>query len=133
MGFLVDTSIFIAWERGKLSGEEVLRSAAEQPVSLASITASELLHGVHRAEGATRRLRREQFVERLLALFPIVPFDLKCARTHSRIWADLKRSGQLVGAHDLLIAATALTHDLTVATRNEREFARVDALPVAVW
>lgn len=129
----MDTSVFIAWERGALSGEEVLRSAADEPVAIAAITASELLHGVHRADGATRRVRRERFVERLLAMFPAIPFDLETARAHSRIWADLRSRGQLIGAHDLLIAATAVTHGLTLATRNQRAFARVDDLVLAVW
>jgi tRNA(fMet)-specific endonuclease VapC len=42
------------------------------------------------------------------------------------------RRGLPIGAHDLLIAATALTHDLAVATLNEKHFARVPRLRVLV-
>jgi hypothetical protein len=53
--------------------------------------------------------------------------------SHARIWADLRARGEMIGAHDLLIAATALAHQLTIATRNERHFRRVEALPVVCW
>ena len=55
------------------------------------------------------------------------------ARKHALIWAELESSGQMIGAHDLWIAATALVHDFTLATRNEREFRRVPGLRVEVW
>jgi tRNA(fMet)-specific endonuclease VapC len=64
---------------------------------------------------------------------PILPFDLEIARVHSRIWADLASRGEVIGAHDLLIAATALFHQHAVATGNVREFGRVESLDVVVW
>jgi predicted nucleic acid-binding protein len=92
------------------------------------MTASELLHGVERASSATRRARRETFVERILDLVPVLPFDLEVARVHARIWADLSRHGSMIGAHDLAIAATAVRHELAVLTRNVEEFSRVEGL-----
>lgn len=91
---------------------------------------SELLHGAHRASTTARRKRRSEFVETLLAHVPVLPFDLAVARTHAAIWADLARAGSRIGAHDLQIAATAMTYDLSVATRNVREVERVDGLSV---
>lgn len=65
--------------------------------------------------------------------FLYLPFDLGVARAHAALWADLARAGAQIGAHDLLIAATALTHRLAVATRNVREFERIEGLQVARW
>jgi len=90
---------------------------------------SELLHGVHRASGA-RRSRRRAFVEHILAGIQPVPITESIARVHAEIWADLERRGQTVGAHDLWIAATALTHGFGLITRNREEFRRVRGLRV---
>ena len=90
---------------------------------------SELLHGVHRASGA-RRSRRRAFVEHVLAGIQPVPITEPIARVHAEIWADLERRGQTVGAHDLWIAATALTHGFGLITRNREEFRRVRGLRV---
>jgi tRNA(fMet)-specific endonuclease VapC len=133
MGYLIDTSVFIAWERQRLDSAALVARVGAEPVALSVVTASELLHGVHRAETAQRRGKREEFVEAILSAMPVVPIDLAIARTHARIWADLAARGSVIGAHDLLIAATALTHDLVIATRNVREFARIESVRVEVW
>ena len=133
MGLLIDTSVFIQIERSGEGLETLLESVGDESVFLAAISASELLHGVHRANTAVRRDRRERFVESIFALMPILPFDIEVARVHSRLWADLSARGQMIGAHDLLIAATGVTHEHAVVTGNAREFGRVQDLDLVVW
>ncbi len=144
MGTLLDTTVFIELERAVRrlppgsAMAEVSRRLEEQlgpdeEVGIAAITASELLHGVHRAT-PEHRARREAFVEAVLAAFPPLPFDLLAARAHARIWAGLAAVGQDVGAHDRLVAATAISAGWRVGTANLRHFDRVaglDILPVA--
>lgn len=100
----------------------------EQLISV--ITASELLHGIHRAIDDELRTRRRAFVERALARFELVSIDLQVARDHAAIRARLQTAAEIIGPHDLWIAATALTHGLRVATTNAREFERVPGLSV---
>lgn len=133
MGVLVDSSALIAAERGKVDLSAVIGELGDEPVAIAAITASELLHGVHRAKTAEQRARREAFVEHLLAEIDIAPFDTLVARVHARIWAELTARGEPIGAHDLLIAATALALGFRVATRDERSFPRVPGLPILRW
>ncbi len=133
MGLLIDTSVLVAVERTGTAPDDALGELGDEPVYLSTITASELLHGVHRADSATRRARRLRFVDGILDVIPVLPFDLEAARVHSRIWADLARTGKLIGAHDLLIAATAVTRGLALLTANRREFDRVDGLTVHLW
>jgi tRNA(fMet)-specific endonuclease VapC len=133
LALLIDSSVLIAVERAGESPAALLASLRSEPVAISAITATELLHGVHRADSAVRRGRREQFVEDILGTLPVLPFDLPVARVHSRIWADLRKRGKVVSAHNLIIAATALTHDLHLLTRDPRDFGRVENLRFSVW
>ena len=128
MAYLIDSSVFVAIERRGLPLGALAAAMADGPIALASITASELLAVVHRADSPIRRLRRETFVETILDLIPVLPFDLRVARVHAKVWTELTRTGQPIGAHDLLIAATALAHGYEVLTHNLREFGRVSGL-----
>jgi tRNA(fMet)-specific endonuclease VapC len=99
-------------------------------VGIAAITASELLHGVHRAT-PEHRARREAFVEGVLAAFPPFPFDLLvAARADARLWAGLASSGMDVGVRDRLVAATAITAGWRVGTVNVKHFERIPGLDV---
>jgi predicted nucleic acid-binding protein len=130
---LIDASVLIAAERGGLDWDRVVAAHATEEIALAAITASELLHGVHRAPSAKTRTRRSAFVEQLLARLPVIPFDLLAARVHARVWAELAVKGMAVGAHDLLIGATALATGGRVATRDLRSFPRIPGLDVVEW
>ena len=132
MGALIDSSVLIAAERGELDLEGAL-AGFDDELALSVVTASELLHGVHRAGDEARRVRREAYVEALLAGFPVIAFDLVAARLHARLSARMADSGQAVGAHDLIIAATALARGLDVVTREERSFPGIAELSVIRW
>ena len=77
--------------------------AGKTELALAAISASELLHGIHRLRASARKIRAEAWVEAILGALPIVPFDLACARAHARLGAHLARKGVTIGAHDLVI------------------------------
>jgi tRNA(fMet)-specific endonuclease VapC len=140
MGTLLDTTVFIELERAmrrllvpnamyQVSRRLEAQLGPAEEVGIAAITASELLHGVHRAS-PEHRARREAFVEGVLAAFPPFPFDLLAARAHARLWAGLASSGTDVGAHDRLVAATAITAGWRVGTANIRHFERIPGLDV---
>lgn len=130
MGVVLDTSILVAAERRALRFEALLESLGDEPVAISAVTASELLHGCHRASNAGIRARRSAFVEALLDALPILPFGLAEARLHAQIWAELARRGAMIGPHDLLIAASAMARGYLVASLNQRDFARVAGLQV---
>ncbi|MGH7704063.1 MAG: PIN domain-containing protein, partial [Gemmatimonadales bacterium] len=73
---MLDTSVLVAAERRALRMGEMLQSLGEEPVALAAITASELLHGCYRATEPGVRARRWAFVEGLLQAIPVLPFGL---------------------------------------------------------
>lgn len=127
MAVLIDTSVLVHVER---RGHTLDHAVGDQDRGISVITASELLHGVHRAQTGAARTRRAAFVEHLLAAIEPLPITLAVARAHAEIWAELESNGNLIGAHDLWIAATALSHGMEVATANVRDFERVPGLSV---
>ena len=128
MAVLIDTDLLVDLERG-LANPEVEKAIGDEDRAISVITVSELLHGVHRASGA-QRTRRRAFVEHLLGGMRAIEITEPIARVHADIWAQLAATGQLIGAHDLWIAATALAHGFGVATRNRADFGRVTGLRV---
>ena len=133
MGVLIDASILIEAERGRLDLEPHVARRPDEESFLSVITASELLHGVHRAVEPRRRARRSAFVEGILERFPILQVDLATARAHAQVWSDLSATGLLIGPHDLWLAAACIAHGLTMVTANVREFGRVPGLQVDQW
>lgn len=133
MGILIDSSVLIGQERGRLDLESKLADRGDEGFFLSVVTASELLHGVYRAGDPAIRMKRSAFVEAILARFPLLEIDLATARAHAQIGADLSRSGTLIGPNDLWLAATCIAHGLSIATGNVREFNRVPGLRVEDW
>jgi tRNA(fMet)-specific endonuclease VapC len=130
MATLIDSSVLIAAERGHLNFEDIAARYAEEDVAISAVTASELLHGIHRARTAAQRHRRQAFVEGLLAQLPVIAFDLIVARVHASLWAELAKRGVAVGERDLMIGATAIAKDYPVATRDARSFPKIPGLKV---
>ena len=128
MGVVLDTSIVVAAERQTIRFGPLLRSLGDEPVAVAAITASELLHGCHRATDPAVRARRWAFVEAMLEAVPILPFGIAEARRHAELWADLARGGELISPYDMLVGATAIAQGYALATLNRREFARAPGL-----
>jgi tRNA(fMet)-specific endonuclease VapC len=130
VGIILETSVLTAIERRSLGLERLTAGRENEPFGISAITAAELLHGIHRADSEKRRLAREAFVEKVLSLFPIYPFDLNMARIYARIWASLARKGVQIGAHDLTIASTAICLGFSVATVDLRDFGKIKGLSV---
>jgi tRNA(fMet)-specific endonuclease VapC len=120
---LIDTGLLVDLERG-IANPQVEGVIGEEDRAISVITVSELLHGVHRASGA----QRSAFVEHLLAGMRASEISEHVSRAHADIWSQLAAKGEVIGAHDLWIAATALAHGMGLATGNTREFKRVPGL-----
>jgi tRNA(fMet)-specific endonuclease VapC len=127
MAVLIDTTVLVNTER---RGQSLDQAIGDEDRAISVITASELLHGVHRAQTGSVRARRSAFVEHVISSIEPLPITTAIARAHAQIWAELERDGNLIGAHDLWIAATALSHGMDVATANSRDFGRVPGLNV---
>ncbi|MFD4482114.1 PIN domain-containing protein [Streptomyces sp. NPDC058471] len=122
---IIDTGVFIAMERGALDPDVVLRD--EDDPAIAAVAAAELLVGVHHAAGDARRKECSQFVERILEQTPVEDYTTDVARVHARLMTCVRQQGAPCGAHDLMIAATAIATSRTLVTRDTK--ARFGELP----
>jgi predicted nucleic acid-binding protein len=76
--------------------------------------------------GATPKNR--EFMQKLLSVLPVLAFDSSCVNTATELYQDLKTKNKLLPMPDIFIAATALTHDMTLLTLNRKHFERIENL-----
>jgi len=126
---ILDTTILVTAERSATPLDALI--ADDDDVAIAAITAAELLAGVELSHGRAKQ-RRGAFVEEILSSIPIEPYDLAVARAHASLLVHTRRSGRPRGAHDLLIAATALTYDRTVVSADPAGFSDLPGVTVKV-
>jgi tRNA(fMet)-specific endonuclease VapC len=107
-----------------------LRDFDPKHLAVCSIVKGELYFGSLRSQNPVKsRQAQDDFLKDLVSL----PFDDAAAEHYAQIRADLVNSGSLVGPNDLIIAATALTHNLILVTHNTTEFGRVKHLHIEDW
>lgn len=107
-----------------------LREHSPTEIGLPSVVKAELLYGARKSRRVAENLA---LLERFFRPFASVPFDDRCAEHYGLIRADLEREGMPIGANDLLIAATARAHDLTLVSHDIGELSRVPGLRLEDW
>ena len=129
MKYLLDTNAIAAWAKRDPCFVARLKLLAPADLAISVLTEHELLYGI--ADNPQFKLR--PMLERLLAILPKLPLDSATVAKAALARADLRRRGLPIGPYDLLIAATALEHRLTMVTHNTQEFERVPGLLVEDW
>jgi tRNA(fMet)-specific endonuclease VapC len=124
---ILDTSVLVSVERGRSQLDALLND--DDDVAIAAVTAAELWVGVALAD-ARRRPKRATFVEQVLLTIPVDDYDLEVARAHADLLVEARRSGRARGAHDLLIAATALARHRELVTLDRTGFDGISGLHV---
>jgi tRNA(fMet)-specific endonuclease VapC len=131
--YLLDTNILIYVLNARPQHQAVLdRFNRERPDNMAvsSITLAELRFGL---EKSSRRETTRDRLNKVLAALNVVAFDERAAETYGRIRAALESAGKSIGPLDTLIAAHAVSLNVTLITGNLREFSSVPALHVESW
>lgn len=140
MGVVVDTSALVAAER--YAGHEessrlptwnrLIGRLADEGAVLPAAAYAELLVGVQLADGQNRAAARRAKIEALTMRVPVVDFDRAIAEEWARLFATLSRTGQLIPANDLAVAATALHlgFGVLVGPADEPHFRAVPGLRV---
>lgn len=127
MTHLLVTNVLSVTLRDGDSGPAVqLRQHHRSELVVPSIVRAELEFGALKG-GSKSRL---QTVKEFLSQFPSLPFDDACVTGYSVARNELERTGQRIGALDLMIASVALAHNQILVTHNTSEFARIPGLRI---
>ena len=99
-------------------------TANESNLVVDPIIIGELRIGILRLPRGRKREKLEQWFESVIETIDCLPWDATVSRQWASLIVNLRRKGQTVPLLDGMIAATALQHDLTVCTRNTRDFSK---------
>lgn len=124
---LLDTTFLVDADRGEAAVDEVIED--DDDVAIAAITVAELRVGVLLSRGK-RREAREAFLDGVLATIPVLDYGMAVATAHAELLVDVRRRGEPRGAHDLVIAATALATGRVVVTADMAAFAHLPGVDV---
>ena len=136
MTYLLDTNTCIRFLNPRSSAvPSHLAAVHQEEVAICQIVKAELYFGAYKS---ARRDANLALLAKFFNQFVSLPFDDVSAEAYGRLraptWrAELARQGTPIGPNDLMIAAIALAHDLTLVTHNTAEFSRVPGLRLEDW
>ena len=131
MKFLIDTNICIPYLNG--TDSQLLKQfqkVGPDSLCLCAVVEAELLYGAQKSQKTAANLER---LALFLSLLESFDFDKAAAERYGVLRVQLERDGTPIGGNDMMIAAIALAQDLTLVTRDLREFRRVTGLRVEEW
>ena len=131
MNFLLDTCVLSDFFKKTPSIIANFKKVSPHQIFVSTITVMEIEYGL--LLNPERALKIRPVWEKLLKAIHVVSFSQECAIVCGQIRAHLKKMGTPIGPFDLLIAATATAHDMTMVTSNMREFKRVPEITLVDW
>lgn len=131
MKYVLDTNIIIYALNGKYPA--ILPHFQQTPVMaivIPSIVLAEIEYGARKSRDYEKTIA---MYRKFVHPFEHMTFTDRAAECYGRIRAGLEAKGQIIGANDLLIAATAMAENSILVTHNTREFSRVPGLVIEDW
>jgi len=127
MQFLLDTCALseLVARKPNRDAQEAIVNLPDEAWCMSAMTVGELRRGIDEMDAGKRREFLEAwFSDHILGIYfsKIVPFDWEAAKIWGSMYADLLNRRLPMQVEDSIIAATAMTHGLTVVTRNESDF-----------
>jgi len=125
MKYLVDSDWVVDYLAGKQQAMAFLSSLAKEGIAVSIITLGEIYEGIYYGRDPQKS---EEGFRKFLRGVAVIPLNRTIMQRFGYIRGDLRRRGQLIGDPDILIAATAIYHDLTLLTRNKKHYERIPNL-----
>ena len=125
MKYLVDSDYVADYLGARPHAIQLLSSFAKDDLSISLITYGEIYEGIH--FGRDPQKTTDVF-QRFLRSVVILPPTQPIMQHFARIRGELRRTGKIIGDFDILIAAIAIQHKLTLLTRNTKDYQRIPDL-----
>jgi predicted nucleic acid-binding protein len=133
MGWLIDTNLWIAVERGALAAADIHAITKQEPVYLSPINIAELRFGLELLRSGVQKQRATAMLRRLHRK-PQLRITVQTAETFGMLAAKIKKAGRdpYVRVNDLWLAAQAIQRDFRLLTSNAKDFADIPGLKMVV-
>ncbi|MFN0318344.1 MAG: type II toxin-antitoxin system VapC family toxin [Burkholderiales bacterium] len=128
--FLLDTDTIIYSMKGNANVQKHLRQHSAVPLSVSVITLMELYYGARKSQRVSANLAKIKTLEQSIE---VIPVGAESTEIFGLLKAGLELAGNRMDDFDLIIAACALAHNLTLVTNNMKHFQRVEGLKLANW
>jgi tRNA(fMet)-specific endonuclease VapC len=131
MMYMLDTNICIDMIRrpaSRVFGH--IQQAQPGDIAISTITLAELECGVHKSSNPAKNAK---LLIEVCSVLDILPFDNNAATAYGIVRSQLESKGMSIGPLDNLIAAHALSLDITLVTHNMKEFKRIKGLSLENW
>lgn len=133
MGWLIDTSLWIAVERGTLSAADIQAITRQEPVYLSPINVAEIQFGLELLPSGSQKQRAGAMLRRLRRK-PQLRITVETAQTSGSLAVRLRKAGRdpHVRVNDLWLAAQAIQRDFRLLTPNAKDFSDIPGLKLVV-
>jgi tRNA(fMet)-specific endonuclease VapC len=130
MAYLIDTDTLIYSLKSHVAVHRKFEQHVDTPKAISVITYGELLFGARRSQQVIKNIAT---VKRIAELFPVLEVTAPVMETFAELKGFLYKSGTPLDEMDLIIAATAIFHNMTVVTNNDRHFSKIPGLKTENW
>lgn len=131
MNYLLDTCVISDFFKRIPSIIKHFEELSPNDIFISSLSVMEIEYGLKLNVERENKIR--PLWNSLLQLIEVLPYSTGCARNTARVRAILKAAGLPIGPYDILIAGTALAHNMVMVTSNFNEFNRVNELKIENW
>jgi tRNA(fMet)-specific endonuclease VapC len=131
MSYLLDTCVISDFFKKMPITIEHFERVSPKQIHISSISVMEIEYGLKLNSEREKKIR--PIWDALLKEIRILPFSEPCANATAIVRAILKTSGLPIGPYDILLAGTAIAHDLVIVTSNLNEFKRISAVSIENW
>ncbi|RLD54473.1 MAG: type II toxin-antitoxin system VapC family toxin [Bacteroidetes bacterium] len=129
MKYLLDTNICIHYFKGQFGIKERIEKIGFENFAISEITLAELIYGAEKSQQTKRNMNVVDSFAKKIEILPI----LSSLKVYGKEKARLKSIGKIIGDLDLFIGSTAIVNDMTMVTRNTREFERINGIEIENW
>ena len=127
MKYLIDSDYVADYLSARPQATELLIALTKEGTTISLITFGEIYEGIY--YGHNPQKTKDVF-NRFLRSVDILPMTKPIMQRFAQIRGGLRRTGNIIGDFDILIAATALSHNLTLVTRNIKDYQRIPNLSI---